>query len=65
MTEPQRKIFSKLLDVNYEHSQETNPVKKYELANQVSILTGELKKAMGEEAYNTFMTNGRKMFAPA
>ena len=65
MTTKQQKIFSKILDLNWEMSQENkNFTRKFELAKQLGAKKDELKKDMGEEEYNRFMNAGTKMFSP-
>lgn len=58
-TDTQRAIFTNLLDANWE-MKHGNPDK----AVEVDELTSQLKESMGAEAFNTFMANGRAMFAP-
>jgi hypothetical protein len=64
MTEPQRKKLSKIIDLNWDLKSETNPIKAFEMAMELSRLKNDLRDDMGHEAYDTFMDNGRKMFAP-
>lgn len=64
MTESQGKLFNEILDLNWEMKNETNSTKKYELLGKLIQKKINLKEDMGEEAYNTFMDAGRKMFAP-
>lgn len=64
MTENQRKKLSKILDINWDLKSEENPMKAYEMAKELSQLKNGLREDMGYEAYDTFMDNGRKMFAP-
>ena len=64
MTAKQRKIFSKVLDLNWEMSQENkNFTRKFELAQQLGAKKDELKKSMGDAEYNKFMNAGQKMFS--
>ena len=64
MTEAQRKKLSKIIDLNWDLKSETNPMKAFEMAMELSRLKNDLRDNMGHEAYATFMDNGRKMFAP-
>jgi hypothetical protein len=64
MTEPQRKKLSKIIDLNWDLKIETNQIKAFEMAMELSRLKNDLRDDMGHEAYDTFMDNGRKMFAP-
>ena len=64
MTEPQRKKLSKIIDLNWDLKSETNPVKAFEMASELNQMKNDLRDDMGHEDYNTFMDNGRKMFAP-
>jgi len=64
MTEKQGKIFSQILDLNWDMNREPNASKKFELAKQLGTKKEELKADMGEEAYVKFFENGKKMFAP-
>lgn len=64
MNEEQRKIFSEVLDLNWEMSQEKkNFTRKMELAKQLGAKKEELKASMGEAEYNKFMNAGQKMFS--
>jgi hypothetical protein len=53
LTDKQREIFSAILDLNFEG-------KTKELAAKLN----ELKEDMGTDAYEKFMSMGKKMFAP-
>lgn len=67
MNDQQRKKFSKVLDINWEikELQESGKWKEaYEMSLELSRLKQDLRDDMGHEAYDTFMENGRKMFAP-
>lgn len=68
MTEPQRKIFSKLLDANWEAKElrEAGKFSEYvEKSKEVNELKKELQTSMGEDEYNKFIAIGQRMFAPA
>lgn len=64
MTNQQREKLSKIIDLNWDLSQEPDVMKKFEMARELSKLKQDLRDDMGHEEYNTFMENGRKMFAP-
>lgn len=64
MTEKQRKIFSAVLDLNWELTQGTDFSKKTDLCKQLREKKEELKQDMGEAEYNKFMNMGTRMFAP-
>jgi len=65
MTNKQQKIFSEVLDLNWEMSQENSNFKrKLDLAQKLGAKKEELKNDMGEVEYNKFMSAGTKMFAP-
>jgi len=64
MTETQREKFSKILDLNHEVNQESNPVKKWDLAMQLNAAKADLKSDMGAAEYDAFMDAGTRMFAP-
>lgn len=64
MTEKQSKKLSKIMDLNWDLKSEENPMKAYEMALELIRLKQDFRDDMGHEAYNTFMENGRKMFAP-
>jgi len=64
MTESQRKKLSKIIDLNWDLSQESDIMKKFEIAKELSRLKVNLRDDMGYKEYDTFMENGRKLFAP-
>lgn len=64
-TDSQREIFSKMLDLNYEATKETDLLKKYELVKQLNAQEALLKESMGAAKYNEFIRRGKEMFAPA
>ena len=63
-TDEQRELFNLILDLNYDASRETDPEKKEKLQVQVNFNLFKLRELMGEEAYRSFMTRGKQMFAP-
>jgi len=63
MTNYEREIFSKLLDVNYEIEKGNHhSLIKEALNNLYWKLRDELKESMGENEYNNFIKQGRQMF---
>jgi hypothetical protein len=69
LTDTQREIFSKLLDANwkknrlYDRVTEAGTYPIIDAEKEVVALTNELKEAMGAEAFDKFMTAGKKMFS--
>lgn len=66
MTQVQHELFSKVLTVNWDLKEAIDNEEYYQadyLKNEVDQLIEELKESMGVEAYDTFIYNGRKMFA--
>ncbi len=63
LTDKQREIFSRVLDLNWDFKKETDPQKKQGLAWLLLKAKDELKSDMGQEAYDKFMTMGQKMFS--
>jgi hypothetical protein len=64
MNDEQRKIFSLILDKNWDATQEKDLMKKFNLMKELGQLKDQLKTSMGTDAYNRWMENGKKMFAP-
>lgn len=68
MTEQERKIFSKLLDANWEAKElrEEGKIDEYiKKLDEVEELRTELQESMGMDEYNKFIAIGQRMFAPA
>jgi len=66
MTNSQIELFSKILDTNWELKEAVDNEKHFQavsLKDQLDQFIEELKESMGVEAFDTFMSNGRKMFA--
>ena len=66
MTNTQIELFSKVLDTNWELKEAVDNEKYFQavsLKDQLDQFIEELKESMGVEAFDTFMSNGRKMFA--
>lgn len=64
MTDSQRTLFSKIVDLNWDYTQEKNNTKKFELFEQLNAAKSELKASMGDQAYDEFISRGKQMFAP-
>ena len=64
MTETQRVMFREVIDLNWDMKQETNLVRKFELAQELGAAKERLKMDMGDAAYEQFIETGRRMFAP-
>ena len=64
MTTYQTQLFNQILDVNWDISTaNVSQVSKDAMITRLNELTTELAEHMGEEAYHSFMLNGKKMFA--
>jgi len=64
MTNYEREIFSKLLDVSWEmDKKEHSKLIKEALNSYYFKLRDELKDSMGEKEYNNFITEGKLMFS--
>ena len=64
MTETQQVMFREVLDLNWDMKQETNLMRKIELAKKLGAAKERLKMDMGDAAYDQFIETGRRMFAP-
>lgn len=64
MTETQRVMFREVLDLNWNMNQETNLMRKIELAKKLGAAKERLEMDMGTAAYDKFIETGRRMFAP-
>lgn len=65
LTDDQRLLFTKILDLNYDINREHSNTKKFELFERLNAAKTELRNSMGADAYNEFMNKGQRMFAPA
>ena len=66
MTDNERKIFSKVLDTNWEFKELQTAGKWAEACKKAAEYhahVAELKELMGESEYDLFIEMGRKMFA--
>lgn len=65
LTEEQRLIFEKVLDYNHEVNDTSKTgVQRMEALGKLTQAKEDLRKSMGQEAYDNFMSMGKKMFAP-
>jgi hypothetical protein len=63
LNEKQQKLFSEILNLNWDYSHETKPSIKYELLEKLTDAKNELRSDMGKEAYDKFMSGGAKLFS--
>ena len=64
LTDYQRELFTKLVDLNYEADQNYPQIVKNALVNEYFRVEDELKELMGREGYRAFVEGMRQMFAP-
>jgi hypothetical protein len=65
MTDYQRQLLSKLVNLNWEADQDYPQIVKNALVNEYFRVEDELKELMGREGYRAFIEGMRQMFAPA
>ena len=65
MTDYQRQLFSKLIDLNWEADQDYPQIVKNALVNEYFRVEDNLKELMGREEYRAYVEGMRQMFAPA
>ena len=65
MTEEQHKLFSEMLDLNWDFKNSEDWQEKIVLAGKLSEKKKELITDMGQEEYDRFIETGQRMFAPA
>ena len=65
MTNYQRQLFSKLIDLNWEADQDYPQIVKNALVNEYFRVEDNLKELMGREEYRAYVEGMRQMFAPA
>ena len=65
MTDYQRQLFSKLIDLNWEADQDYPQIVKNALINEYFRVEDNLKELMGREEYRAYVEGMRQMFAPA
>lgn len=65
LNDTQRLLFEKILDYNHEVKNVNNSgTQRMEFLGKLTQAKTDLKKSMGEDAYNNFMEMGQRMFAP-
>nr|WP_298659619.1 hypothetical protein [uncultured Flavobacterium sp.] len=64
LNEEQQKLFRIILDNNHEYIHGKITTERFEALGKMTQAKIDLKKSMGEEAYNNFMSMGQKLFAP-
>lgn len=63
LTDKQRIIFSEILIKNLEFTMETeSPMKKWRLSIELRQLKSRLKRSMGKENYEKFITQGKQAY---
>lgn len=65
MTDYQRQLFSKLIDLNWEADQDYPQIVKNAIVNEYFRVESDLKELMGVGEYRTYVEGMRQMFAPA
>ena len=66
LTDYQRRLFSKLVDLNWEANNTSNSYLIRDLARNAYWETKqELQESMGQEEYDQYVDGMRRMFAPA
>ena len=66
MTQTQSELFSKILTTNWDLKEQCDNnewTKALKTQAQLDTMLEELKESMGVQAFDTFISNGRKMFA--
>lgn len=66
LTENEHKIFSRLLDANWDRSEaiRNNDLGAFRISDMCAALAeADLIDSMGQEAYDAFMNQGKKLFA--
>jgi hypothetical protein len=66
MTLEQHEIFGRVLDANWNRSEavKNNDLKAYQIADmQYSLAEADLVDSMGQEAYDAFINQGKKLFS--
>jgi hypothetical protein len=66
MTLEQHEIFGRVLDANWNRSEavKNNDLAAYRLADlEYSLAEADLVDSMGQEAYDAFINQGKKLFA--
>ena len=66
MTLDQHKMFSRILDSNWDRSEavKNNDLEAFRIADmQQALAEADLVDSMGQEAYDAFINQGKKLFA--
>ena len=64
MTDYQRQLFSKLIDLNWESKKNYDQIIKNALINEYFRVEEELMEDMGRKEYREYVDGMRRMFAP-
>lgn len=64
MTDYQRQLFSKLVDLNWESKKDYDQIIKNALINEYFRVEEELMDDMGRAEYRAYVDGFRRMFAP-
>lgn len=62
LTEKQRLLFSDIVLKNLEFSLEKEPMRKFQLSVELRKMRQRLRRSMGAEAYDKFITQGRQAY---
>lgn len=62
LTDSQRLLISDLMIKNMEFSLEQDPIKKWQLSIELRKMKTRLKRSMGKEAYERFITQGKQAY---
>jgi hypothetical protein len=62
MTDKQRALLSELMIKNLEFSLEQDQMKKWRMSIELRKLRTRLKKSIGSEAYEKFITQGKRAY---
>jgi hypothetical protein len=62
MTEKQRILFSEILIMNLEFSNEEDLFKRWRLSKDIRTKLKKLKRSMGAEDFKTFIERGKKAY---
>lgn len=64
LTDYQRELFSKLINLNWERDQQYPKAVREALINEYWRVEKELEDDMGKDEYNRYVNGMRQMFAP-
>jgi hypothetical protein len=62
LTDKQRVLFSEIVIKNLEFSLEKDPMHKFQLSVELRKLKTRLRRSMGVETYEKFITQGKKAY---